>query len=555
MVDISYCSYLRVSTDKQGITGLGMEAQREAVYRYVQNRGQIIAEFIEVESGKKHTNRPQLLAALAECRKRRSVLVIARLDRLARNVAFIANLMNSDVEFVAVDMPHANRLTIHILAAVAEHEREMISQRTKAALAAAKARGKKLGNPNYEQALILARGALGYQPPAAEVLDLMEAWRRSGDTWRRIAERLNGLNNRTPQGFRWYGASARAALLRNRPGTSTSLLKDTGNGSTPSSTAPIAGRRAIEEGGYMPSDIKEAQRMIDLFTSVGARSFVVTKTDVDQAKLWGKSYSVQDLKQKLPAMVRFAAERKPFASEQGKLVSAGENLIVRPTGPETAFIQLDDIGAEQLDRVRPAAFMIIATSPGNHQAWIAVADAPTNGEPFKALMRRVRKAVGGTDKSASHATRVAGTENFKVKYWPDYPIITMTQAVPGRVMTTERLQNMGLLAEPEIAPEPTTRFVHRSTGGHGRSWPDYGRCLAGAPPDKDGSGPDRSKADWCYCLFAARRGFGADEISERLIEVSEKARERVKLRDPGYARVTAQNAVAAVERERMRSRA
>jgi hypothetical protein len=113
---VDFIAYMRVSTDKQGITGLGMDAQREAVSRYVQNRGQIIAEFIEVESGKKHTNRPQLLAALAECRKRRAVLVIARLDRLARNVAFIANLMNSDVEFVAVDMPHANRLTIHILA-------------------------------------------------------------------------------------------------------------------------------------------------------------------------------------------------------------------------------------------------------------------------------------------------------------------------------------------------------------------------------------------------------------------------------------------------------
>jgi DNA invertase Pin-like site-specific DNA recombinase len=209
-------TYLRVSTDKQGITGLGMEAQGEAVGRYVQNRGHIIGEFIEVESGKKHTNRPQLLAALAECRKRRAVLVIARLDRLARNVAFIANLMNSDVEFVAVDMPHANRLTIHILAAVAEHEREMISQRTKAALAAAKARGKKLGNPNYETALARARAALGYHPPPPEVLDLMVRWRREGDTLQKIADRLNALNVRTAQGFRWYPASVRAALLRNR---------------------------------------------------------------------------------------------------------------------------------------------------------------------------------------------------------------------------------------------------------------------------------------------------------------------------------------------------
>ena len=103
-----------------------------------------------MESGRK-TDRPQLTAALAECRKRRAVLVIAKLDRLARNVHFISGLMNSDVEFIAVDMPSANRLTIHILAAVAEHEREMISQRTKAALAAAKARGTKLGNPAQQR--------------------------------------------------------------------------------------------------------------------------------------------------------------------------------------------------------------------------------------------------------------------------------------------------------------------------------------------------------------------------------------------------------------------
>ena len=146
-----YVAYYRVSTDKQGIKGLGMDAQREAVARFMAGKGDLAAQFIEVESGRKD-NRPQLLAALAECRKRRAVLVIAKLDRLARNVRFISGLMNSDVEFVAVDMPSANRLTIHILAAVAEHEREMISQRTKAALAAAKARGTKLGNPRGAEA-------------------------------------------------------------------------------------------------------------------------------------------------------------------------------------------------------------------------------------------------------------------------------------------------------------------------------------------------------------------------------------------------------------------
>src|ERR1035441_3339274 len=128
-----FVAYYRVSTDRQGASGLGLEAQRTAVAGYLGGTGELVAAYTEVESGRRHTNRPQLIAALEECRKRRAVLLIARLDRLARNVAFIANLMESAADFVAVDMPNANRLTIHILAAVAEHEREMISQRTKGA--------------------------------------------------------------------------------------------------------------------------------------------------------------------------------------------------------------------------------------------------------------------------------------------------------------------------------------------------------------------------------------------------------------------------------------
>ena len=142
-----FVAYYRVSTDRQGKSGLGLEAQREAVQSYL-NGGSwtLAAEVTEVESGKRN-DRPELDRALGLCRLYGATLVVAKLDRLARNVAFISKLMESGVDFVAVDFPQANRLTVHILAAVAKHEAAMISQRTKAALAAAKARGVKLGNP------------------------------------------------------------------------------------------------------------------------------------------------------------------------------------------------------------------------------------------------------------------------------------------------------------------------------------------------------------------------------------------------------------------------
>ena len=141
MAEGKFVAYYRVSTERQGQSGLGLEVQENAVLEYLNGGGwKLVGRFVEVESGKRN-DRPELAKALAACRRLGATLVIAKLDRLARNVAFVANLMESGVEFVAYDFPQANRLTIHILAAVAEHEREMISQRTKAALAAAKARG------------------------------------------------------------------------------------------------------------------------------------------------------------------------------------------------------------------------------------------------------------------------------------------------------------------------------------------------------------------------------------------------------------------------------
>lgn len=208
-----YVAYYRVSTDRQGASGLGLDAQREAVRRFLGERGHLLAEFTEIESGRRHTNRPQLLQALSQCRQRRAVLLIARLDRLARNVAFIANLMESGADFVAADMPEANRLTIHILAAVAEHERELISRRTKDALAAAKARGTRLGNPRAAEMVATARAARDLPRPAPEVQRLMSQFHAQGKGLREIARELNRLAIRTPRGKQWYAKTVKSQIV------------------------------------------------------------------------------------------------------------------------------------------------------------------------------------------------------------------------------------------------------------------------------------------------------------------------------------------------------
>lgn len=219
-----FVAYYRVSTDKQGRSGLGLEAQREAVSRYLAGRGQgqggsdpvLLEEFTEIESGKQHTNRPALAAALELCRKKKAAIVIAKLDRLARNVAFIANLMESGVDFVAVDMPEANRLTLHILAAVAEHEREMTSQRTREALAAATRRGVKLGNPTPQASLQKSRSTIAarVEQQHAKIFPTVCELRERGLSFRAIATELERRGVTTPRGGgRWHSESV-ARILR-----------------------------------------------------------------------------------------------------------------------------------------------------------------------------------------------------------------------------------------------------------------------------------------------------------------------------------------------------
>lgn len=207
-----YVSYLRVSTQRQGHSGLGLEAQRSAVAAYLtQGDGRLIAEHVEVESGSSR-KRPVLDEAIAQCRRDRAILLIAKLDRLARNVAFVSSLMEGGVEFLAVDAPYANKLMLHVMAAFAEHERELISQRTKAALSAAKARGVILGSNGARLAAERKAAAM----VAAEVhrQPIMAALRCGARTLVQVCDYLNSTGSTTRTGSLWSPGTVHRAMHR-----------------------------------------------------------------------------------------------------------------------------------------------------------------------------------------------------------------------------------------------------------------------------------------------------------------------------------------------------
>jgi DNA invertase Pin-like site-specific DNA recombinase len=216
-----FVSYLRVSTNKQGALGLGIEAQRRAVEDYLNGgRWTLVAEFVEVESGK-HDDRPKLAEALALCRLHNATLIIAKLDRLSRDAHFLLGLQKAGVRFVAADMPEANEMVVGIMAGVAQAERKMISERTKAAMAAAKARGKRLGTPgnltNVDEGRANGRARCSQKARerAIDLRPIIADLRAEGAAnLSQLAAGLNGRGIPTSRGGTWSATQVRRVLER-----------------------------------------------------------------------------------------------------------------------------------------------------------------------------------------------------------------------------------------------------------------------------------------------------------------------------------------------------
>ncbi|MHB1424708.1 MAG: RepB family DNA primase [Gemmataceae bacterium] len=265
-----------------------------------------------------------------------------------------------------------------------------------------------------------------------------------------------------------------------------------------------------------------ALAMLAAFASVGAERFDMTLTDAAGGKVAFRSNrSLDEMHATLPRILEEAAHKQ-------------HNVIVRPRSRGLTLIQLDDLDTDAEAKLRPVSFLTLCTSPGSFQAWVAVADADAG------FARRLRKGAGA-DPSASGATRVSGSWNFKEKYAPAFPRVEAVHACPGRIVMRADLESLGIVAPPEKTESAPARASRRSGG---RGWPSYQRCVQGAPEAHDGGRPDISRADFTFCLLAIDWGWTVEETAARLMQESNKAKEDGE----AYARRTAENAAAALAR-------
>jgi hypothetical protein len=294
----------------------------------------------------------------------------------------------------------------------------------------------------------------------------------------------------------------------------------------------------ISEKQKLPSEEEEtraggaaepAMGMLGAFASVGAERFDLTLTDAAGEKVGFRgNRPLGQLRPAIPDILQEAAAQR-------------HNVIVRPRSSGATLIQLDDLAEEAAARLRPVSFLVLRTSPGSYQAWVAVSDADAS------LARRLRQG-SGADLTASGATRISGSLNFKEKHAPDFPRVETVHASPGRVATRAELEALGVVA-PLEKTAPVAIPVSRQRPSR-RGWPNYQRCVENAPPARGGGRHDISRADFTFCLLAIDWGWSVEETATRLMELSGKAQENGE----AYALRTARNAAAAIEQRGERSR-
>jgi hypothetical protein len=283
---------------------------------------------------------------------------------------------------------------------------------------------------------------------------------------------------------------------------------------------------------------RQALAMFALFASVGVRSYDVTFTDIEDEKIrFHVNRSVDELWHTIDKALHAA-------------IKAKENYIIRPRFKAPQIIQLDDLDAAKAERIAPYAFMVLHTSPGSFQAWLAVSDGPKEKAAAEDLARRLRKGAG-VDKYASGATRISGSVNFKTKYAPEFPLVTLGQVNAGHVVTVAQLDAAGIVA-PKEEPRQPRPAEHRLSAGRPtrKKWPSYKFCLDNAPLAHGENKPDTSRADFTWCRTAIEWGWSVEATAIRLLELSAKAKENGER----YATLTATRAAESVERQPYRAK-
>lgn len=284
----------------------------------------------------------------------------------------------------------------------------------------------------------------------------------------------------------------------------------------------------------MQPDTSKAQAMLAAFASVGVRSFDVTLTDIEGEKI---SFQVNRPIETL---------QRSIGNAIGAAIGDRQNYIIRPRANSVTLIQLDDLDSAKAKRVAAHAFMVLETSPGNFQAWVAVKDAPED------LARRLRKGAGA-DPTASGATRISGSLNFKTKYAPNFPCVELRQVNAGRVTTPATLELAGIVAAQEqpLQPRPSINRVSPIGRPSQKKWPSYKFCVDHAPMTHGEDRPDISRADFTWCRTAIEWGWSTQATAGRLMELSDKAKQNGER----YAVETATRAAESVERQPYRLKA